>query len=98
MDHEIEHDVDVGPAAFESAEPLGFDEERPVEHGGELDERGIEALEVTDGKREPAAFRGRDQRIGFFQRSRDRFLDERMHARLEARSGDVEVRFGRHDH
>jgi len=32
VDHQVEHDVDVGAAALEAAQPLGFHEKRPVEH------------------------------------------------------------------
>ena len=48
VDHQVEHHVDVGAALLEGREPVRFDEQGPVEHVGERQQRGIEALEMAD--------------------------------------------------
>ena len=48
VDHQVEHDVDVGAALAERREPMGLDEARRAQRAGERQDRRIESLEVAD--------------------------------------------------
>ena len=65
VDHQIEHHVDVGAARLERREPMGLDEQRPVEHVGQRQQRRALKRSRWPTWRIRAARRGeRDQRIG----------------------------------
>ena len=46
VDHEVEHDIDLGAARLEAGEPLGLDEHRPVHAREQRAEGTVVALDV----------------------------------------------------
>ena len=57
MNHQVEHDVDVGAARLERREPVAFHEPGRRDAAAHCDEGGVEALEVPDPQHQP--LRGR---------------------------------------
>jgi hypothetical protein len=85
VDHQVEHDVDVGGARLERREPVTFHEARAHDAVAHGHERGVEALEVPDAQLEPAGFRGRDQRVGLLERRSERLFHQHVDAGVEQR-------------
>ncbi len=98
MDHEIEHDADVGAAEGIGGQPVRFDEPGMGEIMlGRLDGR-IEPLEMAHLEDEPLS-RGRGQQVvRFLQRGGDGLLDEGGDAGLQQRGADRMVPAGRDAH
>ena len=64
VDHEVEHDGDVGAAGLERRQPLALDVARAVEIGLGRAERAVVALDVAHLELEAAPRRRGDERVG----------------------------------
>ena len=97
VDHQVEHDRDVGAPRLERRQPLALDVPRPVEIGLRRAKRAVVALDVPDLKLHPAARRRGDQGVGLGQRRRERLLHQHRDAapqRPEAHLGVGRRRHG----
>ena len=98
MDHQVEHDVDVGAARLERREAMRLDETRRAELALERDDGRIEAFEVTDLQHATHARGRRHELARLVERLGDRLFDEHVDAVLETAHGDrVVQRRGRRD-
>ena len=61
MDHQIEHDVDVGPPSRERAESMGFNEPRIVNEPLQGSQGPVEPFQMADLQDEPPRFCQPDQ-------------------------------------
>jgi hypothetical protein len=75
---------------------VGLNEPRLGQDGQRGPDGRIEALDVPHLDHEPAAGGRGDDRLSLLEVGRDRLLDEHVHARLEAREGDLAMRRGGH--
>ena len=94
MDHEIEHDADVGAASRVGGEPVGLDEAGAGQLFLERVEGGVEALDVADLEHEFLGLGERDERLGLLGVVGDRFLDEDVFAEREEERADLVMRDG----
>ena len=62
VDHQVEHDGDVGPPGLEGRQPVALQIAGIVQVGPRRAHGAVEALDVPDLERHPAARRRRDQR------------------------------------
>jgi len=98
VNHEIEYDVDVGPALFEGRESLTFDEARTLESAFGGDDRGIEALEMPHLQNAPLLCGQSDEVSGLFRSLGNRLLDVHLRTGIEEIARDRVMRGGRrHD-
>ena len=95
MDHQVEHDIDVEAALGKRAQSVNFDESGLPNQRPHPFHRRIEALRVTDRQDDPAAPGQLEQPIGIRRRRRHRLFDQHVHAALEERLGDLEMRLRR---
>ena len=63
VDHQVAHDVDVGAALRERAEPVDLDEARPVDLLAHHAQRRVEPFQVSDLEHAAAPRGERDQRL-----------------------------------
>lgn len=107
MDHEIEHDADIGAAPWIWRKAMGFDKLGAGEFFFERPERWIEAFDVTDLQDGRIAFRHFHQFTGLSGVVRNWLFDERVFASTEKEhpdfmmthrgSGNADgINFGRH--
>ena len=68
MDHQIEHDRDVGAPGLERRQPLALDVPRPVQVRLRRADRAVEALDVPHLEQHPRPLRRGDQRVRLGQR------------------------------
>ena len=94
MNHQVEDDVDVEAALRKGAEAMDLDEARIGQQRPRGIDRRVEALGLTDRKRNAGPCRGRDHRIGFRQGARQRLLHEHGDAGVEKRQRDRGMLFG----
>ena len=97
VDHQVEHDRDVGAARIERRQPVALDEPRVVDVRQRGAHGAIEPLDVAGLQHRARAPRDREQRVGFLDRRRDRLFDQHVQPALERRRGDGVVRRRRHD-
>lgn len=95
MDHQVEHDADIGAAAAERGQAAGVDEDRVVDHRGIAQPRHREALQVADLQDDAAGVGLGDHGVGLFQRDGDRLLDQDMDAGRDAVARDREMEWRR---
>ena len=69
MDHQVEHDVDVGAAFTERRQALALDEARPDHAPTQRADGGIEALEMADLQDAAPANRELEQLLPLVDRS-----------------------------
>src|SRR5947209_8833345 len=97
VNHQIEHDADVGAAIWIRRESMRFDETRMRQSRLERAQDRIESLDVTNLK-DQLIPRGQFRQLGRVRGIfRDRFLDQQMFATLQKRKRNcmVEVRWRR---
>ncbi len=75
MNHQVEHDIDIGGARVEWRQPVRLDEGRGLQGIAQVDQRGIETFEVTDLDQQVIRQCQFDQVIGFIHGDRNRLLD-----------------------
>ena len=80
VDHEVEHDRDVGPARIERRQAVALDEPRRVDVRQRGADRAIEPLDVARLHQRAVRARERQHLVGLVERRRDRLLDQRMDA------------------
>ena len=83
MDHQIEHDADIGTAVRIRGEPMRLDETRIRQTFFKGAENGIKTFHVTNLKDEPAFSRQLRQFASMRGVFRDWFLDQKMFAQSE---------------
>ncbi len=91
VNHEIEHDADIGAAIRIRGEAMRLDETRMREPFFERAQDGIEALDVADLEDEVTLGGQTRQRGGVVGVFRDRFLDQEMLPGFEQRAGHFEM-------
>ena len=96
VDHEIEHDSDIGPAWIERRQPITVDESRRLDERQGGTHRPIEPLDMPGLDQCPALRGDGQQFIRFGERRGQRLLDQQMTPALERRPGHREVRWRRH--
>src|SRR5712691_7433106 len=95
VNHEIEHDTDVGAPIWKRREPMRLDKARMRQTRLERAQDGIEALDVPDLQNE-LSLRGKGRELARLQGVfGDRFLDQEMLSFLQERLRDCEMRAGR---
>ena len=93
VDHEVEHDGDVGAARLERRQPLALDVAGSVEIGLGRAERAVVALDVARPGAGPRSRPRRgDERVGLGHRRRQRLLHQHRDAALERPEPDRGVR------
>ena len=85
MNHQIEDHVDVETPLRKRTEPMNLNKSRLGDERQRSDDRRVETLRMAGCDHRAPAPRGLEQPIGFFQRERDRFLNQHRHARLDQR-------------
>src|SRR4051812_12283665 len=96
MDHQIEHDGDLGATRIERRQSIALDESWLVHERQCRANRAIETLDVSglDQRARPPS--ERKQLVRLFERGGDRLLDEKMPTMLERSLRHCKVRGGRH--
>ncbi len=94
VDHEIEHDGNIGAACFECAGAGGFQVERAAGAGDKGRVGGGEALEMADLENGAIVARELSEVIRISQCGSDGFLDQDVAAGAEGLAGDGVVRVG----
>jgi hypothetical protein len=95
VDHEIQHDGDVGASVLKWRESPAFDETGAVEVRFRGPKRWIEPFDVPHLELDPGFGRRGDECIGLGQRSGQRFFHEDGDAALERRESNGGVVRGR---
>ncbi len=95
VDHEIQHDGDVGTSVLKWRESPAFDETGAVEVRFRGPERRIEPFDVPYLELDPGFGRRGDERIGLGKRSGQGFFHEDRNAALERRDSNGGVVRGR---
>ncbi len=95
MDHQVEHDADVGAARLERREPVRLDEARGRQLAGHGQDHGIEPLQVAHLQHQPVAGGKRDELACLVRRGGDRLLDQHVSAGCEEVAGDRVVQRSR---
>ncbi len=96
VDHEIQHDGDVGASRLKWRESPAFDEAGTVEVGFGGPERGVEPFDVPYLELDPGFGRRGDEGIGLGERPGQGFFHEDRNTALERRDSNVGVLRGRH--
>ena len=96
VDHEIEHDADVGAAQLERREPVRLDEAQLLQTAGRGQDRRIETFEVADLQRAVVNTRDVDELARLGNGGRDGLLDEHVNAVPEQRAADRMMQWSRH--
>ena len=76
VNHEVEHDRDVGAARIEGCEPIALDESRPLDVRERSANCPVEPLDVSRLDQGAGALRQRQELVRLAERRRDRLLDE----------------------
>ena len=95
VDHQIEHDADVGAASGIGGEPVRLDEAGRVSFSSSALSAGIEALDVADLQDELLGVGEIDQRLGLLGVVGDRLFDQDVLAQAEKERADFVMRAGR---
>ena len=95
MNHQVEHDIDIGRARIERRQPVRLDKCRRLQLISQVQQRRIETFEMTDLDNQIIGQRQFDQIIGFINGDRDRFLDQHVAAMFEEVARDLMVQRGR---
>ena len=95
VDHEVQHDVDVGAALGERREAVTLDEARLADDAVERADRRVEALEMADLQHAPAADGELEQRLALVHRRGERLLDQHVDPGVEQVARDGVVQLGR---
>ncbi len=95
MDHQVQHDADVGAATGVGGEAVGFDELGAGELGFEGAQGGVEAFDVADLEDEFLFLGDANQFAGLGGVVGNRFFDEEMAAFIKKQGADLVVGAGR---
>src|SRR5215208_5404988 len=95
VNHQVEHNVNVQRSRGELTDAMNLKIDWLANVRSQRNHRGIEALEVSDLENCVALFGCADHPIRFFERSRYRFFDQDVNARLEQAARNLAVGFSR---
>src|SRR5437868_1183260 len=98
VNHQIEHDGDVGAARAERRQPFAVDEPRSLDVRQRGAYRAIEPLDVTDLNQHSLLAGEIEECICLFESCRDRLFDEDVLPARDRGAGDVEMRRRGHDY
>ena len=104
VDHQVEHDADLGAAWVQAfalrrigREPVRLDEARRLLEAIKKAKHWIEAFDVADLQNQFFLVRQLDELLGLGGGRGDGFLHQQMQAVLEQQAGDLAVTVGGHD-
>src|SRR5215208_4954598 len=95
VNHQVEHNVNVQRSRGELTYAMNLKIDWLANVRSQRNHRGIEGLEVSDLKNCVASFGCANHPIGFFARSRYRFFDQHVNARLEQAARNLAVGLSR---
>src|ERR1700730_19383438 len=91
MNHQIEHDVDIGPAMLDRSEPGRLDEAGCREYGLHRPDGCVEPLQMSHLQYSIGAPCGFDETLALLHGRGHGLFDQHMCPRLEKLPGDGEV-------
>src|SRR5215212_1955854 len=95
VNHQVEHNVDVQRSRGELTYAMNLKIDWLANVRSQRNQGWIEAFEVSDLENCVALFGCANHPIGFFERSRYRFFDQDVNARLEQSTGNLAVGLSR---
>jgi hypothetical protein len=96
VNHEIEHDGDIGAARLERSQPKTLDVARTVQERLRRPECAVVPLDVTHLQLHPPSLGAGDEVVRLSQRYRERLLHEHGDAHIERACANLSVGRGGH--